>query len=133
MLGRWTNISYHEVTLDICQLVRQLLLLGVVNRTVDLVVIVVQTSDVCARELGDLSCGSTNTTTNVENLHALLDVDLVCEVVLVAGNGLVERLANREAAEMEGLAPAILVDVGGKVVVTTLMKRSVSVGSSSLV
>lgn len=110
--------SYHKVTLDICQLVRQLLLIGIVDRAIDLVVVVVQTRDVCTRELGDLSRGTTDTTANVENLRTLLDVDLVCEVVFMAGNGLVEGLADREAAEMEGLAPTVLVDVGSKVVVT---------------
>lgn len=35
----------------------------------------------------------------------------------MAGNGLVEWLANGEAAEVEGLTPAELVNVGGKVVV----------------
>jgi hypothetical protein len=37
--------------------------------------------------------------------------------VLVTGDGLVERLTVCEAAEVEGRAPAILVKVGGKVVV----------------
>jgi hypothetical protein len=46
-----------------------------------------------------------------------LDVDAVGEVVLVAGNGLVEGLAVGEAAEVERLAPAVLVQVGGEVVV----------------
>jgi hypothetical protein len=37
----------------------------------------------------------------------------------MAGNGLVERLAIRIAAEMEGLAPTVLVEVGRKVVVVS--------------
>lgn len=86
--------AYHEVTLDVCQLVRKLLLLRVVDRTVDLVVVVVQTGDVCASELGDLSCGSTDTAANIKDLHALLDADLVCKIVFMAGNGLVEGLAD---------------------------------------
>lgn len=54
-----------------------------------------------AGELGDLPGRSTNTTANIENLHALLDTDAVCKVVLVASNGLVEWLAVCEAAEVE--------------------------------
>lgn len=41
----------------------------------------------------------------------------------MAGNGLVERLANGEAAEVEGLTPAELVNVGGKVVVAVKGRR----------
>lgn len=93
--------AYHEVSLDIGQLLRKLLLLGVVDRTVNLVVVVVQTGDVCAGELGDLSCGTADTAANIKDLHALLDANLVCKVVLMTGNGLVERLADGETAEVE--------------------------------
>lgn len=41
------------------------------------------------------------------------------EVVLVAGNGLVEGLSKCETAEMEALAPAVLVQVGRKIVVVS--------------
>ena len=37
--------------------------------------------------------------------------------MFVAGNGLVEAFAIGEAAEVEGAAPAVFVDVGGEVVV----------------
>lgn len=112
--------AYHKVTLDVSQLVRKLLLLCVVNRTVNLVVVVVQTGDVCAGEFGDLSCGSADTAANIKDLHALLDANLVCKVVLMTGNGLVEGLADGETAEVERLAPSELVDVGGKVVVAAI-------------
>lgn len=39
------------------------------------------------------------------------------EVVLVAGDGLVEVFAVGEAAEVEGGAPPVFVDVGGEVVI----------------
>jgi len=42
----------------------------------------------------------------------------VCEIVLMAGNGLVEGLAVGEAAEMEGGRPAVFVEIGDEVVVT---------------
>lgn len=90
---------------------------------VNLVVVVVQTGDVCAGELGDFSCGSTDTATDIEDLHTLLDTNLVCKVVLMTGNGLVEGLADGETAEVERLAPAELVDVGGEVVVAAIGEK----------
>jgi hypothetical protein len=111
--------AYHEVTLDKVELVRKTLLCSVVGGSLDLVVVVVETSDVCARELDNLSGRATNTTTNIKDLHVVLEVHDVGEVVLVAGNGLFERLAVGETAEVERLTPAVLVKVGGQVVVVT--------------
>ena len=112
-------ITYHEVTLDKVELVRKALLGGIMRRTFDLIVVVVQAGDMASGELGDLTGGATNTAPDVEHPHTLLDANRVREVVLVAGNGLVERLAVGEAAEVEGLAPSILVEVGREVVVAT--------------
>jgi hypothetical protein len=42
----------------------------------------------------------------------------VRQIVLVTSNGLVEGLAIGEAAEVEALSPAILVQISGEVVVT---------------
>lgn len=111
------QITYHEVTLDKVELVRKTLLCGVVSSSFDLVVIVVETSNVCARELDNLSSRATNTTTNIQDLHVLLEVHDVGEVVFVTGNSLSERLAICETAEVEGLAPTVLVKVGSQVVV----------------
>jgi hypothetical protein len=112
-----SGCAYHEVTLDKVELVRKALLCSVVGGSLDLVVVVVETSDVCARELDNLSGRATNTTTNIKDLHVVLEVHDVGEVVLVAGNGLFEGLA--ETAEVERLTPAVLVKVGGQVVVVT--------------
>lgn len=114
---RQSEEPYHEVTLDVGQLVGQLLFVGVVYRAINLVVVVVQAGDVCTSKLRDLAGGSTDTAADVQHILALLDADLVCQVVLVAGNGLVEGLAHGEAAEVEGLAPSELVDIGCEVVV----------------
>lgn len=95
----------------------KLLLLSICDRAIDLVVVVVQAGDVCTSELGDLTSRSTDTASNIKHHLTLLNTNLVCKVVLMAGNGLVEWLANGEAAEVEGLTPAELVNVGGKVVV----------------
>lgn len=113
--------TYHEVALDESQLVGQTLLLSVVSGSVNLVVVVVQTSDVGASKLGDFTSRATNTAANIEDLHSLLDAHAVGKVVLVAGNGLVERLAVGEAAEVEGLAPTIFVQIGSEVVVATCL------------
>lgn len=109
--------SYHKVTLDKGQLLGETLLLGIVRCSVDLVVVVVETGDVASGELCNLTGWAANTAANIEHLHALLDANAVGQVVLVAGNGLVEGLAGGEAAEVEGLAPAVLVQIGGQVVV----------------
>lgn len=107
----------HEVALDEGELVGETSLDGILCRSVDLVVVIVQARDMGVGELGDLAGGTTDTTANIQNLHALLDADLGGQVVLVAGNGCVKALALGEPTEVEGLAPAILVKVSGQVVV----------------
>lgn len=87
------------------------------RRTVDLVVVVVQAGDMTSGKLGNFARRATNTAPNVEHLHALFDSDRVREIVLVASNRLEEGLAVRKAAEVEGLAPSILIEVGREVVV----------------
>lgn len=62
-----------------------------------------------AGKLGYLAGRTADTAAHVKDLHTLLDADTVGEVVLMAGNGLVEGLAVGEAAEVEGLAPTVLV------------------------
>lgn len=104
---------------------RKFLLLGISDRAINLVVVVVQAGNVCASELGNFTCRSTDTTADVKYRLTLLDTNLVRQVVLMAGNSLVKRLANGEATEVEGLTPAELVNVGSKVVVA-VEKRSSS-------
>jgi hypothetical protein len=76
-------------------------------------------------KLGNLPGGPANTAADVENLHPRLDADVGGEEVLVASNGLVKALTGRVAAKVEALAPAILVQIGRKVVVTA-QKVSIS-------
>lgn len=109
--------SYHEVTLGELELVRQTLLLGVPRGTLNLVVVVVQANDVDAGELDDLSGRSSNTASNIEYAHVVPQTHLMCEVVLVASNGLVEGLAVGIATKVEALAPTVLVQVSCQVVV----------------
>lgn len=117
-----TTNTYHEVSLDEIELLRQALLRSVVSSSIDLIVVVVQTGDVAAGELCDFARRSANTTSDVKHLHTLLDSDLVGKVVLMTGNRLIKGLAVGEAAEVEGLAPAILVQIGRQVVVATRLE-----------
>lgn len=125
MLGKRDSgaLTYHEITLDIFELARETLFDGVPGGALNLVVVVVETGDVAVGELGDLSGGTTNTATNIQNLVTGLDADLHGEVVLMTSNGLVEALTERVATEVEGLAPAILIQIGGQVVVVSGQSR----------
>lgn len=101
LLGVLAVATYHEVALDKLQLVRKALLLRVPGGTINLVVVVVETSDVGTRELADLAGRATNTATNIKNIHVVPQAHDVSEVVLVTGKSLLEGLAVGEAAEME--------------------------------
>lgn len=83
----------------------------VVRCTVDLVVVVVQSNNVDTGESSDLPSGTTNTTADIENGHAVPETHHMCQVVLMAGDSLVKGLAFVEAAEVERLAPTILIEV----------------------
>lgn len=60
-------------------------LLGILPRPRDLKVIVVETGDAGIGKSCDLSSGTTDTATDVEDAHALFEADLGGEVVFVAG------------------------------------------------
>jgi hypothetical protein len=74
---------------------------------------------VCSSEFCDLAGWSSNTTANIEDFVSIFDTDLRGEIVLMASNGLVERFTVGETAEVEGLAPAVLVEIRSEVVITT--------------
>jgi len=74
------------------------------------------------RELGNFSGRTSNTASNVQDLVSILDADFGGEVVFVTRNGLVERFCICETAEMERLAPTVLVEISSKVVVTGIRK-----------
>lgn len=109
--------TYHEVALDEVELGRKTLLVRVVGSALNLVVVVVEAGNVATGELCDFASRAADTAANIEDLHAGLDIDAVGEVVLMTSNGLVERLAVGEAAEVERLAPAIFVEISCQVVV----------------
>lgn len=58
---------------------------GLFVGSVNLKVVVVDTDNGSVGESSDLSCGSTNTTSDIEDSHTGLDVDLGSEVVLLTG------------------------------------------------
>jgi hypothetical protein len=101
---RWASkivYTYHEVTLDKLQLVGKTLFLSISSCSLNLVVIVVQSSDMSACELCNLSSWSSYTTPNIKHFVAIRDTDLCSKIMFVTGNGLVEWLAVCKAAEME--------------------------------
>jgi hypothetical protein len=74
---------------------------------------------VCTRELCDFSGWTANSAPDVEDLVSIFDTNFGGQVMFVAGNGLVEGFAVCEAAEVEGLSPAIFVEVGAQVIVAS--------------
>ncbi len=126
MVGR-TN---HEVTFRETQLIRQPFLVCIPRGPIDLVIVVVQPRDVDAGELGDFTCGPADAAADIEDFHAFAQGHHVCEVVLVAGNGLVEAFTIGKTAEVEGAAPAVFVDVCGEVVVAVHGCQSALIHSS---
>lgn len=102
----------HEVTLLEVKLASKTLLTDISHGPVDLVIIVVETGDVNVSESDDLAGGTTDSTTDVKNLHTGPKAHHMSEVVLMTGEGLAEWLAGVEATEMEGLAPAIFIKIG---------------------
>ena len=86
-------------------------------------VVVVQADDLDVGEASDLARRAANTAANVQDTHFGTEVHLRREVVLVAGERRGEALALVEAREVEGAAPAILVQLRSTVVVTCTSSR----------
>ena len=91
----------HEISFDELVLIGETGLLSVVGRTLDLVVVVVETDNIYVREARHLAGGATDAAADIEDLHARLQTHHMCQVVLVARDRLAEALAPVEAAEVE--------------------------------
>ncbi|CRK43421.1 hypothetical protein BN1723_005673 [Verticillium longisporum] len=91
--------AYHEVTLDKVELTGKALLRGVVRGTVDLVVVVVEAGNVSASELGNLTGRATNTASDVENLHAALNVDAKADKEAAEKKAIEDTKAKKDAEE----------------------------------
>src|SRR5690606_22604665 len=102
--------AYHEVALDELVLVANAGLLGVVGRTFNLVVVVVESDDIDASEAGHLAGRTSDTASNIEDIHVLFKAHLEGKVVLVASNGLVEILTLVESTKVKRLSPSVLVE-----------------------
>lgn len=87
----------HEIALGKLQLVLETSVLGVLVRTADLVLVVVETDDVYVRKPCDLTRRSTDTAADIQHAHARLELHLRSEVVLVPRERRNERLALVEA------------------------------------
>ena len=61
-----------------------------------------------AGEVADFAGRAADTAANVEDLEVRLDANVSGQVMFVAGNGLMERLAGMEPAEVEGCSPGVL-------------------------
>ena len=116
----WTN---HKIPLDELQLICKAFLRRVSCCSLDLIVIIVQAGDMCTCEFGNLSRWASNSTANIEDFVAIFNADFRRKVVLVAGNGLVERFTVCESTEVEGLAPSVLVEICSEIVVTVTRVR----------
>lgn len=116
----------HEVTLDERNLILQAHFLGVFPCTADLEVVVVQADNLSIRELRYLTCGTADTTANIEDTHASLDAHFVGKVVFVASKRGVEGLPLIEAREMERSAPSIFIELSSTVVIPYGYFRGVS-------
>ena len=121
----------HEVPDGVRHGVRQARLRGELARAADLEVVVVEADDVHVRELRDLARGSADAAADVEHAHAGLEVHLEGEVVLVPRERLVEALALVVPREVEGRAPAVLVETGGAIVVAWKGEGGVSLCAPS--
>ena len=78
-----------------------------------------------SREGGNLSCRTSNTATDIENPHSLSDVDHVCHVMLVSGQGLLKGLSLVETAEVKGPRPSYLVLVRSQIIVAFYFSFSI--------
>ena len=78
-----------------------------------LIVVVVEAYYVAAGKFYHLSGWTADSTPDVKDIGVLFEADLEGEVVFVAGDSLVETLTWGESAEVEGCAPAILVEICG--------------------
>ena len=80
-------------------------------------------------ELSNLSSRTSDSTAYIQDLVSIFDTNLGGKIVLMTSESLEEGFAVGESAEMEGLRPAIFVEIGCEVVVTiysalTLLKMS---------
>lgn len=109
--GSELRVSHHEISLNDLYLVVETSLCRVSPGSFDLVFVQGHSSDVCSGELGNLSCRAADTAAHVENLHSLLDIDHMSEVVFVSGDALFKSLPDGSPAEVKALSETVLVEI----------------------
>jgi hypothetical protein len=82
----------------------------------DLVVVVVDTDDVSTGEASNVAHGATDTSTEVSNLVTTAKTETQGQIVLVAAERVLVRLAGNAGTEVERLTPTILVEISDQVV-----------------
>lgn len=73
--------------------------------SLDLIGIVIQTSNMGTSEMGDFTSGTTDTTTNIQNTHVTLDTNVGSQIMFMTSNSTVELFTNVVTAEMETATP----------------------------
>jgi len=75
----------HKIALDELDFFLELGLGGVLTCPLDLEIVIVETNDVDIGEGGNFTSGSANTTSDIEDAHARLQLHHMGEVVFMAG------------------------------------------------
>jgi hypothetical protein len=83
----------------------------------NLIAVVVETHDLATSKGSNFASWATNTTANIENGHVFGDVEAMCEIMFMAGEGLKQRLVDCETTEVERLSPAFFIEISGEIVV----------------
>lgn len=79
-------------------------------------------------ELDNLPSRSTNTASNIQDLHTRFDTDVVSKVVFVASDSTIEGLPVSKAAEVKRLRPPVLVEICSEVIVSIMLISTESKG-----
>lgn len=119
--GQEWERNYHEITLNELEFIRKSLFLSVDSCTLDLIFVEIQTGDMSPCELDNLPSRSTNTASNIQDLHTRFDTDVVSKVVFMASDSTIEGLAVSKAAEVKRLRPPVLVEICSEVIVSRML------------
>jgi hypothetical protein len=110
-------LQLHKVALHERDLALEARAFGVPPRALYLELIVIEPHDLDVRKARYRARGAADAAPDVEHAHSRAQPHLRREVVLVAGERRSERLARVEAAEVERVGPAVLVQLGRAVVI----------------
>jgi hypothetical protein len=109
--------TYHEIALYKLQLIRKAFFIRISSGPLNLVVVVVQSRNVSACKLCNLSSRSTNTASDIKDSVSFLDTNFGSQVMFMTSNCLVETFTVCETTEVKRLAPAVFVKICPEIVV----------------